>query len=75
MAALQANGVAIAVGNGNRASDASAYHQLGLVGDHIFLKRPEYASEIDPVIAAGNATGVDSYRSLIPIFSAYERAP
>lgn len=75
MAALQANGVAIAVGNGNRASDASAYHQIGLVGDHIFLKRAEYASEIDPVIAAGSATGVDSYRSLIPIFSAYQRAP
>lgn len=75
MAALQANGVGIAVGNGNRASDASAYQQIGLAGDHIFLKRPEYDSEIDPVIAAGKATGVDSYRSLIPIFAAYSRAP
>lgn len=75
MAALQASGVGIAVGNGNRTSDASAYQQIGVARDHIFLKRAEYASEIDPVIAAGNAKGVDSYRSLIPVFAGYARAP
>ena len=34
-----------------------------------------YSSEIDPVIARGDAVGNDSYRLLVPTFSAYPRAP
>ncbi|MBL9009292.1 MAG: hypothetical protein JNJ46_33840 [Myxococcales bacterium] len=75
MQAIQASGVTIAVGNGNRASDAQAYKQIGVATDHIFLKRPEYQTEIDPVIARGDAVGVDSYRLLQPTFLAYPRAP
>lgn len=75
MIALQGSGLTIALGNGNRASDAQAYKQVGVATDHIFLKRPEYSSEIDPVIARGDAVGNDNYRLLVPTFSAYPRAP
>jgi len=75
MIALQSSRLTIAVGNGNRASDAQAYKQVGVATDHIFLKRPEYSSEIDPVIARGDAVGNDSYRLLVPTFGAYPRAP
>lgn len=74
MKAIQASSVPILLGNGNRASDAEAYKQVGLLGDHIFLKRPEYSSEIDPVIARGEATGVDSYRNVNATWATYPRA-
>ena len=75
MQAMLAAGLTVAVGNGNRASDAQAYKQVGVATDHIFLKRPEYQSEIEPVIARGDAVGVDSYRALQPTFQTYPRAP
>lgn len=75
MAAIESTGVEIVVGNGNRASDAQAYRMIGVPAAQTYLKRPEYASEIDPVIARGEAKGVDSYRALIPEFQAFPRAP
>lgn len=74
MMAIQGAGVPLLLGNGNRASDAQAYLQVGLLGEHIFLKGPEYASEIDPVIARGEARGIDSYRSVNATWATYPRA-
>lgn len=71
--AIQAAGVGTAIGIGNRATDAQAYLYEGI--QDIFLKRPEYSSEIDPIIARRDAIGVDSYRTSLPAFAAFPKAP
>ena len=73
LAEIQADHVGTAIGIGNRASDAQAYQRAGI--PHIFLKGPEFAAEIDPIIASGAATGIDSYRAIIPVFAAFPKAP
>jgi hypothetical protein len=72
---LMERGLTPAIGFGNRATDAMAYLQVGIPGDHIFLKQPEYATECAPIIAAGNAVGVDDYSSLEPTLEELPQQP
>lgn len=57
----------IARGIGNRASDITAYTDVGLAPSEIFILDQEYASEDAGPIAAGQATGFDSYAALPPL--------
>jgi phosphatidate phosphatase PAH1 len=51
-------------GIGNRATDVAAYGHAGLSPDRIFIKLPEFEGELAADLAAGKATGFDSYESL-----------
>lgn len=55
-------------GIGNRASDITAYANVGLAGDHTFVKLPEYQSEVQAAIDAGQAVGFASYDELETAF-------
>jgi hypothetical protein len=68
--AVAAAGLVPAIGIGNRASDASAYHNVGVRGDRIFLKLGEFTDEDQPVIDAGGAVGVSSYADDLAKFTA-----
>jgi phosphatidate phosphatase PAH1 len=57
-------GVPIAAGVGNRASDIAAYRRAGLTPDRIFVNLPEYTRELQPKLAAGEATAFDHYSDL-----------
>jgi phosphatidate phosphatase PAH1 len=57
-------GVPIAAGIGNRASDIAAYRELGLRPEQIFIKMPEFTSELEHRLAAGEATPFQSYSEL-----------
>lgn len=61
---LNATGLDVEVGIGNRGSDVSAYQQAGLPGDRVLVKLPEYADEVAGEIDAGRATGFASYLDL-----------
>jgi phosphatidate phosphatase PAH1 len=52
-------------GVGNRATDIAAYTNAGLTPDRIFIKLPEFESEVAADLAAGKATGVISYADII----------
>jgi hypothetical protein len=49
---------------GNRASDIAAYSTAGVDASHIFIKTPEYASELAAPIAAHEAIGFQTYDQL-----------
>ena len=51
----------LSLGIGNRATDISAYHAAGLPGDRIFIKLPEFSSEVSGPISRGEAVGIDHY--------------
>jgi phosphatidate phosphatase PAH1 len=68
MAALKSSGFDVAVGIGNRASDIAAYGQTGLAGDRVFIKLPEFTSELQAELTAGRATGFASYGDLASVF-------
>jgi phosphatidate phosphatase PAH1 len=51
-------------GIGNRASDVAAYRNTGLPADRIFIKLPEFTSELTTELEAGNATGFEAYEAL-----------
>ena len=57
-------GLRVAVGVGNRATDITAYANAGLAGDHIFIKLPEYQSEVQSALDAGQAIGFATYDAL-----------
>ncbi len=65
----------IQVGIGNRQSDIQAYQQNQVPAQHIFVKRPEFDSEIKPLIDAGQAVGFTDYPSLTPTLAALPQAP
>jgi hypothetical protein len=69
LAELTSTNLKVGVGIGNRATDAAAYGQVGVAGDHVFLKQPEFAAECAPVFAAGQAVGFDSYVTVEPTFA------
>jgi hypothetical protein len=75
LSTIEAAGLVVEVGIGNRASDAEAYARAGIGGQEIFLKLPEFASECAPVIAAGQATGFDSYGELTATLAGLPPAP
>jgi phosphatidate phosphatase PAH1 len=54
----------VAAGFGNRGSDVTAYMESGLPADRIFIKLPEFESEVATALAAGSATGFDLYDTL-----------
>ena len=62
--ALSAAGLAVAAGVGNRASDVTAYTSTKVVADRIFIELPEFASEVQPLLDAGEAIGFASYDDL-----------
>lgn len=51
-------------GIGNRHSDVIAYTGAGLPADRIFIKLPEFESELADDLAAAKAVGVDDYATL-----------
>lgn len=63
-AELQDHGFAIGVGIGNRASDITAYTNAGVPAKSIFIKLPEFQSEIAAALTAGEAVGFASYDEL-----------
>ena len=64
IAALSAAGFALTSGVGNRASDITAYAVTGVAADHIFIKLPEFQSEVQPALDAHQAVGFVDYREL-----------
>jgi hypothetical protein len=54
----------VAMGVGNRASDITAYSNVGVPASDIFIKLPEYQSEVQAALDAGDAIGIDDYATL-----------
>jgi len=48
-------------GVGNRHTDVEAYTNAGLDAAHIFIKLPEFSSEVQSDLDNGRATGIDQY--------------
>jgi hypothetical protein len=57
-------GLLLAAGVGNRASDITAYASTSLPAERIFIELPEFASEVQPLLDTGAATGFASYDEL-----------
>jgi hypothetical protein len=66
ISALSAAGLSLSAGVGNRASDVTAYTNVGLAADRIFIELPDFASELQPLLDAHQATGFLSYDELAP---------
>jgi len=62
--AIEALGVPVVAAIGNRASDITAYAAAGTAADRIYIKLPEYQSEVQGALAAGEAKGFNDYASL-----------
>jgi phosphatidate phosphatase PAH1 len=58
------NGMSVVMGVGNRASDITAYGNVGIAGTQIFIKLPEYQSEVQSALDAGQAIGFAAYDDL-----------
>ena len=54
----------VVMGVGNRASDVTAYGNVGLSATATFVKLPEYQSELQPDLDGGLAIGIASYDDL-----------
>lgn len=54
----------LADGIGNHASDVAAYTAAGISPRHIFVKLPQFARELAPLLAAHAAIGFTSYAAL-----------
>ncbi len=67
---VAANALVPSVGLGNRASDATAYQNVGIAGTQTFLKLGEFDDEDQPVIDAGQAVGVPDYSQSLALFQA-----
>ncbi len=59
-----ADSFSIAMGVGNRETDIEAYTNVGLVPTAIFVKLPEYQSEMQASLDAGDAIGFNAYSDL-----------
>jgi hypothetical protein len=64
MTALSATGLTLSAGVGNRASDIAAYTSVRIAADRIFIKLPEFASELQPLLDAHRAIGFTHYVDL-----------
>jgi hypothetical protein len=62
--ALSAAGLALTAGVGNRASDVTAYGTAGIAAERIFIELPEYADEVEALLAGAAAIGFESYDDL-----------
>ena len=54
----------VAMSVGNRASDITAYSNVGLDPSTIFIKLPEYQKEVQAALDAGEAIGITAYDDL-----------
>ncbi|HEY6035269.1 MAG TPA: HAD family acid phosphatase, partial [Kofleriaceae bacterium] len=61
---IVAAGMQVAMGVGNRATDITAYANVGLAGSQIFIKLPEYQSEVQSALDASQAIGFAAYDEL-----------
>ena len=61
---LRALRIPLAAGIGNRASDITAYANVGLSPRQILINLPEFTREVTADLAAGRATAFDDYREL-----------
>lgn len=61
---LRALPVPVVAGFGNRGSDVEAYRNAGLPADRIFVKLPEFRSELARPLADGAAVGFTRYDEL-----------
>lgn len=61
---LEAHGLDVAVGIGNRASDISAYGQAGVAARATWIKGPEFDGEVVPEVNAGRARRFAAYGDL-----------
>ena len=66
---LRALGVPIVAGIGNRKSDITAYSNVGLAGNRIFIHLPEYQDEVRADLDRGRAVGIPDYRDLPRLLS------
>ena len=57
-------GLTIAAGVGNRDSDITAYTNASVPADRIYIKLPEYQSEVQADLDAGKAIGFQAYSDL-----------
>ncbi len=64
--ALLAASFKLVAGIGNRASDITAYTNVGLPAERIFIKLPEFTDELLGPLGAKRATGFAHYRELLP---------
>jgi phosphatidate phosphatase PAH1 len=55
----------VAAGVGNRASDITAYTNVGVAAGRIFIELPDYASEVQALLDAHAAIGFSSYAALL----------
>jgi phosphatidate phosphatase PAH1 len=61
---ISALGFPIAMGVGNRASDITAYTNSGVAPASIMISLPDYQSEVQPALDAGQAIGFTGYDQL-----------
>lgn len=54
----------VAAAIGNRASDITAYAAAGVAADRIYIKLPEYQSEVQGALDAGEAMGFSDYAAI-----------
>jgi phosphatidate phosphatase PAH1 len=59
-----ADGLTVFAGIGNRATDVTAYTNVGLPGSQIFVKLPEYQGELQQDLDSGAAIGFTAYDDL-----------
>ncbi len=57
-------GFRLVLGNGNRPTDIEAYESVGIPADRIFVKLPEFADDLAPMLSAGRAIGIEHYDQL-----------
>jgi phosphatidate phosphatase PAH1 len=57
-------GFTLVAGVGNRASDITAYTNAGIAADRIFIKLPEFTSEVATPISGHQAVGIADYADL-----------
>lgn len=63
-ALAELDGFTLVAGIGNRASDIAAYTNARLSPERILIKLPEFTDEVEPSLAAGDASGFDHYDTL-----------
>ena len=62
--ALTASSFEVSAGVGNRATDVTAYTNAGVTADRIFIKLPEFTSEVQADLMAHRAIGFMTYDDL-----------
>jgi len=59
----------VTIGIGNRTTDIQAYGRVGVPADRTFIKLPEFDSEVQAQLDAGDAVGFDTYTEINAVFS------